>query len=131
MGRVMRKYEFIPELVISSPAERAKQTADLAREAGGIDCEMRFDERIYGASTSTLLDLISSVGDEYSSLMLVGHNPTFENMTSLLTGETKRTPTATLAVIEFEVNSWAAVSPRAGRLKSFIRPKEEKAREKS
>jgi phosphohistidine phosphatase len=125
MGEVMRKYEFLPELIISSPAERAKQTASLAKESGQFEGELRFDERIYGAGSSTLLDIISSVDDIFRSLMLVGHNPTFEHMTGVLTGEFKRTPTAALAVIDLNIESWSKVQPDIGTLRKFIRPKDE------
>lgn len=126
MGEVMRKYEFVPELIISSPAERARQTIELASEAGSFDGELRFDQRIYGASPSTLLDIISAVEEKFDSLMLVGHNPTFERMTTVLTGEIKRTPTAALAVIDLDIGNWSEVRPESGRLRKFIRPKEEK-----
>lgn len=128
IGEKMRENEFIPELIISSPAERAKQTARLVKESGRIEAELKFDERIYGAGTSTLIDIISSVDDDFRSLMLVGHNPTFESMTSVLTGNYKSMPTATLAVIDLNIESWIEAEPDCGKLRKIIRPKEEMAK---
>ncbi|HVS20274.1 MAG TPA: histidine phosphatase family protein, partial [Pyrinomonadaceae bacterium] len=49
VGRLMRKRKLKPDLVLSSPAERARQTARLVIEAARLNVELRHDERIYEA----------------------------------------------------------------------------------
>src|SRR4051794_3906076 len=55
MGEFMRKSGLEPPTMISSPASRAKHTAELARKAAGFKCELKFDERIYEATPGTLI----------------------------------------------------------------------------
>jgi phosphohistidine phosphatase len=126
MGEIIYKNRFKPELLLSSPAKRAKQTAVLVREVGAIEPEIRFDERIYEASPQTLVQIISELGEQADSLLLVGHNPGLEGLIRFLTGETHPMPTATLAVIDLNIENWADVAAECGTLKNLIRPTDEK-----
>ena len=75
IGEIIHKNNFQPDSVLSSPAERAKQTAFLVKEAGKIEAEIQFDERIYEASPQQLLQVISELETDRESALLIGHNP--------------------------------------------------------
>ncbi len=124
MGNALRESDFIPELIISSPAKRARQTAELVKDAAKIEGELTFDGRIYAAGTSELVAVVSEADDGVKSLMLVGHNPGFENMVSVLTGKYETMPTASVAVIDIEIKNWSQISPECGILRDLLRPKE-------
>ena len=126
IGEIIYKNRFTPDLFLSSPAKRAKQTAVLAREVGAIKPEIRFDERIYEASPQTLVQIICELGEESDSLLLVGHNPGLEGLICFLTGETHPMATAALAVIDLNVETWAQTTAECGKLKNLIRPTDEK-----
>ena len=126
IGEIIYKNRFNPELILSSPAKRAKQTAVLVREVGAIKPEIRYDERIYEASPQTLVQIISELGEESDSSLLVGHNPGLEGLIRFLTGETQTMPTAALAVIDLNVENWAEITVECGTLKKLIRPMDEK-----
>ena len=123
IGAEMAARGYLPELVLSSPAARAKATTRLTLESARIDPEVRFEKDIYGAGPNTLLYLVSEVPDEVGSVMIVGHNPGFEMLVSGLTGASRRMPTAALAVIEFDVDEWASIAAETGSLKDFMTPK--------
>lgn len=125
MGELMKKKNYLPDLIVASPAERAKQTAMSVKESAESDAKIRFDERIYEASPQSLIYLISEIDDEIDSLMIVGHNPGFENLVKILSGENKRMPTAALAVIELDIENWNEIKANCGELKEFLIPKEE------
>ncbi len=125
MGEIMAKDDLIPELIISSPAVRARETARLAKEGGRLSVDIRHDERIYEASPQTLHQVASSADDSYSSLMLVGHNPGMEGFVRYLTGKLEAMPTASLAVIDLDIDSWKDLAVGVGRLRRIIRPKDE------
>lgn len=125
MGEMMAKNDFTPEIIVSSPAERAKQTAELVKESAGFEAEICFDERIYEASPMRILEVVSDISDEYDSAMIVGHNPGFENIVRVLTGKLESMPTAALAVVDLDINSWKEINAETGKLRKFIRPKEE------
>lgn len=124
MGKVMNKNNFTPQIIVSSSAMRAKQTANLVRKSAGFNAEIFFDERIYEASPQRLLEVISNIEDEYDSAMIVGHNPGFENLVRVLTGKIEPMPTAALAVIDLEINAWKEINAETGNLRKLIRPKE-------
>lgn len=124
MGKFMQKTGLEPALILSSPARRAKQTAKLVKKAGGFSCELRFNDKIYEASSRTLLQVVSEVDSADGSLMLVGHNPGMEGFIRLLTGELEPMPTAALAVIELNINTWDKINDGCGKLKNVLRPKE-------
>lgn len=124
IGKTIRERDLIPELIVASPAKRAKQTAELVKEAAEIAVETRFDGRIYAASTSELVAVVSELNDQSNSAMLVGHNPGFENMVRVLTGEFETMPTAAFAVIDLEIEKWNEISPECGVLRDLLRPKE-------
>lgn len=124
MGRVLEQLADEPEKVISSPAKRAKQTAELVKSSGGFSVDIDFDPRIYGASTSELIEVVSGVGDEFNTVLLFGHNPGFENLVRVLTGEFETMPTAALAWIELDIDAWNETAPDCGTLIELVRPKE-------
>src|ERR1700682_1700292 len=75
VGRRMRKRKLEPDLVLSSPAERARQTTELVLESGGLETELRYDERIYEATGARLFEIVAQIEDDANIAMLVGHNP--------------------------------------------------------
>lgn len=133
MGRLMRDEGHAPELVLCSPALRARQTMDLVLDVLNYDPEVRLVDGLYNFGDGTgLLHIIQQIGDECSDLLLIGHNPSLENLAQKLAGSGKsaqlqdmarKYPTAALAVIEFDADNWADIRPGKGRLKSFTRPK--------
>ncbi len=124
IGSVMAEKGYIPEFVLSSPAERAKQTSGLIREAAGIETDVVFENAIYDASTNALFNLVSTFDDSYNSAMVVGHNPGFEGLVQILSGRYERMPTAALAVVNLDIDSWSELTPAAGEIAEVLRPKE-------
>ena len=118
MGEEFRTLGLEFDLVLSSPAARAAETAELA----GLTS--RFDERIYDAASSELLAIVQSVDNEIERLAMVGHNPGFERLASLLIGQIVEMPTGSLVEVEIPVDRWAEVDDGNGRLVRFIKPKE-------
>ena len=124
MGRYLREQEIRPDLILCSPAARARQTAELVAGAAGLAAPLRFDERIYEATAARLLEVVSQAGEGAGEILLVGHNPGMEELLELLTSESRRMPTAALARIRLDTDEWAGLAPRAGRLERHIKPKE-------
>lgn len=127
MGELMKREGIQPYLILSSPAERAKQTAEIIKEAGELDGELRFEHRIYEASPQTLRQIVSEIDDAYPSAMLVGHNPGLEGFNRFLTGDLEPMPTAALAVIELDIDTWLSANEGRGSMVRIYRPREEMA----
>jgi len=127
MGRYLSKKKISASVVVSSPAKRARRTAEIVLEAAGLTNEISFDERIYEASVSQLLKVISEIESTHDSALLVGHNPGFEELLICLTDRAGRMPTASMASIELDINNWRDIAPRSGELSWFITPKDLKS----
>lgn len=125
MGELLARRSYVPDLIVSSPAKRASQTATLIKEAAGFNSEIRFDERIYEASPQTLRQVISELDDSLGTAMLVGHNPGIEGFIRYLTKKIEPMPTAALAVIKLKIDGWSEADADSGKLVEIIRPKDE------
>lgn len=124
MGEFMAKNGFEPSVIVSSPAMRAKTTAQLVKDAGSFSADIIFKKSIYEASPNALRQIVAEISNEHSSAMLVGHNPGIEGFIHYLTGQLEPMPTAALAVIELEIENWAEINDGCGNLLSVYRPKE-------
>ena len=125
MGKLMEERGLVPDVIVSSPAIRARQTAELVCEASGFEPEISFNELIYEANVGTLVAVVSELNDENGSLLLVGHNPGAESLIYYLTGEIAPMPTAALGVIELDIETWTEIDGGCGKLKQVIRPKDQ------
>ena len=125
IGELMARHELSPDVIIASPATRAAETARLVKEAGGLNADIRPDERIYEASPNALQQVISELTDDLDSAMLVGHNPGMEGLIRYLTDRLEPMPTAALAVIKLKIESWGDIRQDCGKIVTVYRPKDE------
>ena len=124
MGKAIKRHGFEPDLILSSPAVRARETARLAKESSGSAAEIEHDNRIYEASSKTLTKVLSEVDNRFETVMIVGHNPGMEGLVQALTGKSERMPTAALAVIDLDISDWSKVGDASGKLRELMRPKD-------
>jgi phosphohistidine phosphatase len=124
IGAYLRKEKIRPEMIVSSPALRAKQTTTLACESARLTSLVSFDERIYEASARQLFEIVADFPDRISMAMMIGHNPGFEELLAVLTGQSRSMATATLVCIGLDVEKWSDVSANCGRLEWLIRAKD-------
>jgi phosphohistidine phosphatase len=131
MGRYLAEEGLLPDLVVVSAARRTRETWELVEPH--VDAtEIRFDARIYEAPASRLLAVVRASPSSARSVLMIGHNPGFEDFAKLLVGHgdryafarlTQKYPTAGLAVIDFDRENWSEIAPRSGRLDRFVTPK--------
>jgi len=124
IGKAIKKRGLIPDLIVSSPAARARQTIESLVSAAEFDVSPQFDESIYGATAADLMKLVRRLPDSNSCVLLVGHNPTFEQVVARLSGTVEHMPTAALACIEFQVDRWEDIDDGQGKLSCFLTPKQ-------
>ena len=130
VGVWMARNDLRPDYVISSPATRAKRTAEKSCKTAGLNSDIVLhDERIYGASVEDLLEVIRGVPNDAKRLLLVGHNPGLEGLVrKICRGAVPRTkkgailPPAALAYITFD-GDWDGLSKNSGECVELIRPK--------
>ena len=136
IGSWIGRHPPFPDLVLVSHAMRALQTWEIAWEAMkelASEPEVELVPELYGADVSQLLEIIrdASVADP-RRLMLVGHNPGMQELAMALAGGgdhagrkalTDNLPTSGLAIFDFEIDDWADVAFRRGRLAVFVSPR--------
>ena len=112
MGRRLRQRGVDPDLVITSPAVRARTTAQLlTAELGVAPQQIRVDPRLYASSAEKLLYIVQELDDGAGCVMLVGHNPEMTEVAQHLSRDIQDMPTAAVARFDFNVRSWSAVGP--------------------
>lgn len=128
MASYMARSGLAPAQVLVSPARRTLETWALLAQAWANPAEPIYEEAIYEASADRLLDVIRRRGTA-SPLLMVGHNPGFEDLASRLLAkpELKRLPakypTAALAVIDLPGAGWDVIEPGTGTLERFVTPR--------
>ena len=122
-----------PDLVICSTAARARETWELvARELQPVP-EVDVRRSVYDAGPEQLIAVARGAPANVGTLMLVGHNPAMEEAAALLArdGDARalatmqsKYPTAAVAELTFEVDSWQEIGRDTGHLARFVRPKD-------
>lgn len=125
IGRLLKARGLEPEVVLCSTAKRARKTAAKVVKASGLALEVELFSELYLAAPESYIELIRSQPEEYHCIMVVGHNPGLEQLQYLLTGELQAMPTAALAVVDLDIDSWMQFAgDGTGTLRGFYRPRE-------
>lgn len=112
-------HQLYPDLIISSPAVRTTQTTRIFGNMLGYPAgNVRYEKKLYsGMQGTTFLRMIQETDDIHSTVMVVGHNPTiYYYLDMLLPNFTLDVPTCSTVVIEFDVDTWAELEERAGKM---------------
>ena len=131
MGRYLAEELLLPDLVLISPAKRTVETWELVAPMLPERPGTRFEPRIYESKTERLLHVVQETEPDVRTLLMIGHNPGFEELASLLTGHgdryaaariAQKYPTCGLAVLDFAIEDWRDLAARGGRLDRFVTP---------
>jgi phosphohistidine phosphatase len=132
IGAYMAHHALIPDLAICSTAARAQQTFDLVAAAFSQKIPVSYDERIYEVGANDILAVVKETRADVHVLLVVGHNPGLRDLAELMiaSGDVdarqrvlEKFPTAGLAVIDFPIDDWRKLHPKAGRLDRFVSPR--------
>lgn len=134
IGRFMREHKLMPDLVLCSPARRARDTWKLASAELRGSPRLLMEDALYDfGNGGRILDTVRARADSAKSVLVVGHNPSIERLAQRLigSGEAKlrkrlgeKYPTGALAVIAFNTGDWSDVEDGKGTLSSFTRPRD-------
>lgn len=132
MARAMAKHGIDPSLVLCSSARRTRDTLALVLPELTVEPRVIYEEALYHATASEMLQTLRGVSPEINSVMLVGHNPEIHALALDLIGSgpqslkmrlLEKLPTTGFVVIAFPFQSWAEVTVNSGELKLFLTPK--------
>jgi phosphohistidine phosphatase len=132
IGRYIASHGLRPDRVLCSTARRARATWELVGAELDEPLQVVFERRLYNAPAQAVLETVRAAGDGVRSLLVVGHNPGLQELAGILIAAgdlghreklREKLPTGGLVVIDFALDTWADVHPRAGRLDRFIAPR--------
>lgn len=132
MGATIAAVGLAPDLVLCSSAVRTRQTlALMLPEWPPPPPPIAFEETLYLAAASEIIDRVRAIPDGPRRVMVVGHNPGLHTAALTLAGTGRREditalaskfPTSALAVLTFERSTWRDVRPTTGHLDRFVTP---------
>ena len=123
VGRYLKDNDLVPDLILSSTARRAHDTAQAVVDESGFSGQIDLYQDLYLSDTSCYLDILRYLPDDASRVLVVGHNPDLEELLTLLTDVTEHLATATLAQVDLPITSWQELSEATdGRLQNLWAP---------
>lgn len=126
MGEHLKNMNLMPDTIITSSALRAIETTTLLCRQSGYNGLVEVNFSFYEGNTTTYIQSISNSREDKDRLLIVGHNPTLEQLISLLTNKTVRLPTCTLVQIKLNVPNWNKIIHHSGSKPEIVniwRPK--------
>ena len=123
IGSELKNRGLTPDLILSSPAERAKQTAEKASKSLEYKNEIQWEESFYFGYFREILEKLNKVDDSNETVMIVGHNPTWSDLTEKLSGKYFDMKTANVCILEFN-GSWKDLQEGKCKFVDAISPKD-------
>ena len=128
VGRWLDQQGLTPDYVVSSPAERAKQTVlAVCEQLGFPPEEISWDSRIYGGGTTSLVSVLRESPADAGRVLIAGHNPGLEILVQYLCDDTipfppdgKLMPTAAVAHLKLECD-WENLGRGTAQFQSLTR----------
>ncbi len=126
VGRHLMTLGWVPDRIVSSDAQRTRSTSDLVCSALSCEPHVTFERRLYLARPQDVCDAIRDVADDVQTLLMLGHNPGWEDALTYLGGVEHALKTADAALLEAEGERWAdlVASPGAFELIRVVRARE-------
>lgn len=127
VGEYLRAHDLVPDLIVTSPAQRARQTVALVADGAGYGGEIVVADEFYPGDPEDYVARLRLLDDAYETVMVVGHNPGLSELVTDLTGQMPDLPTAALASISLSVDRWADLDldlGTPGELVGVRRPRE-------
>ena len=128
MGRFLAERDWKPAIVVYSPAARTQQTTEKVIGSWAKPPRTRAEAQLYLAESDRIAASVKTLGDQFASAMIVGHNPGIETLAEALGEHGDKAarkaldtgyPTCALAVIELDIDHWADLSSKSARIVGF------------
>ena len=121
------------EIVFSSTAMRAVETIEIVR-AALKNTDVIFNKDLYTFDDNSLIEIISQISDDYSSVLIVGHNPAIQEAVLRLSSSNSSSeliyriqakyPTGAYSSLSSDISSWNQIGDTLFELTDFVCPKD-------
>jgi phosphohistidine phosphatase len=125
IGNYLKEKKIQPDLMITSPATRAVQTAvgigDLLNYK--ID-KLKINQEIYFGSTTDILAGLKNTENTFNDIILFGHEPILSSLIFHFTQTSlEKFPTCAVYRIAFDIKSWKETDLIIGKCEFYVNPK--------
>jgi len=123
--RYIKTKHLEPDIIISSPAVRAMQTAQLVKNYMNLQVPLMVAEAFYPGNVEYYFTHLKMVESQYYHIMIIGHNPEISNFACEILGNDIAAwiPTSGCVVIKLDIRKWDELVPGNGLLTDYIEPK--------
>jgi len=128
----LKKVELVPDLVVSSPAVRALETAEIIIDQFNLQKKQLIkNEHFYPGYVKKINSLVTKLDNKVKYAMIVGHNPAFTDLANTFLGNNfiDWIPTSGLITIQFDCKKWEDINAKNATLIHYLKPKELKLNE--
>ena len=125
MGKVLNEIGINPDLILSSPANRAHTTAKFFAQALNYpEDRIVTNETIYDRGPQQILYLLNELDESFKTVMLFGHNPDLSFLAKYLSNyDAGNLPTCGVVCIDFKSDNWVNIGEEKGKMRFFEFPK--------
>ncbi|MBC7540227.1 MAG: histidine phosphatase family protein [Bacteriovorax sp.] len=116
LARLIKTKGLSPQLIISSPAKRARKTAKkIAKELKYPKKKIEINNIVFPGSVSKMVELIDSIDTKLDQVFIVGHSPCLLDLGNYLSGsKIEKLPTSGIILINFRIKSWKEITEDTG-----------------
>lgn len=124
MGKRLKKYKVLPDMIFASPAKRAIKSANLLARETKFKKDIIQVKALYNASLENMLEFINSINDKYNTIFIIGHNPSITQISELLSdSDIGNIPTGGIFCIKFDCCSFKDIKAHHGHAVFFDYPR--------
>ncbi len=124
MANRLKKKGIVPDLILSSTALRAAETAKITAEFLGFPLDkIHWENGLFHASPNQILKIIRMQHDTAKTLLVFGHNPGFNDLIDFLGGHLDNLPTCGQFGFKLKTEHWAELNPETSEVWFYDYPK--------
>jgi phosphohistidine phosphatase len=125
MGNFLKNKKIQPDLILSSPATRALDTAmGIARHVNYAPEKILIDKRIYFGGVKDILAIVNKLNDTLNDVFVFGHEPILSGLIYKLSGDPlAKFPTCAVYRMAFDIKKWNVLPAQQGKCEFFVYPK--------
>ena len=123
MGKKLKKMQMLPDIILSSPAVRAKTTVELVAKELQYSKKILFKQEMYESSAQTLHKILTDLDNKNSVVLLCGHNPDINMLVQSYVDFNENIVTAGVVELEFSCDKWKDIDKSNAKFLSFHYPK--------
>jgi len=108
VGKWLRDRALVPDLIVTSDAVRARETAAAVADAAAYTREIVVEPSLYHATPADAIAVLKSISNQTArTVLIVGHNPGLRDLVSRLSGEHHDLVTAAIVELAVPIDRWS------------------------